>query len=516
MPTPYPVPGITPENWGQQMIDAVESRYQEALAGVTGPEGPEGPEGPAGPAGPEGPPGPTGPTGPDGDQGPPGEDGARGTKWFEGTGAPGTLTGQANGDFYLNDANGDFYELDSGVWTLRGNIKGATGDQGIQGVEGDQGPTGATGPRGTKWFDDAGAPGTISGQVDGDFYLNTTNGDVYELITDTWTLEGNIKGLQGDQGIQGIQGVEGDTGPVGPQGDTGPTGARGSKWYSAPGAPGTIGGQVDGDFYLNETNDDVYELISGVWTVTANIKGATGDTGDTGLTGPRGSFWYDGTGAPGTISGQADGDFYLDTDSGDVYELVSGTWTLDGNIKGPANTLSIGTVDENFTPDASITGTAPNQTLNLTLARGTTGNPGPTGPIGNTITDNLDGGVFTMNPSFGTEYSLTILDDTTLAVSGMTYGSTIRATVVQDGVGGHALTLPSDWIGSTDFTPNTVAGDYDTFVSGLLAAPSHPRFGLHNSWLTSRHGIWPTRSRQRPGTRFRLGTTCGQSEKISA
>jgi hypothetical protein len=44
---------------------------------------------------------------------------------------------------------------------------------------------------------------------------------------------------------------------------------------------------------------------------------------------------------------------------------------------GPANTLSIGTVTGGASAAATITGTAPTQTLNLTLPKGDTGNAGP-------------------------------------------------------------------------------------------------------------------------------------------
>lgn len=49
---------------------------------------------------------------------------------------------------------------------------------------------------------------------------------------------------------------------------------------------------------------------------------------------------------------------------------------------GPANTLTVGTVTGGVTADATITGTAPNQTLNLVLPKGDTGDTGPTGPAG--------------------------------------------------------------------------------------------------------------------------------------
>lgn len=51
---------------------------------------------------------------------------------------------------------------------------------------------------------------------------------------------------------------------------------------------------------------------------------------------------------------------------------------------GPANTLTIGTVTEGGSAAASITGTAPSQTLNLTLPQGPAGPTGAQGPAGDT------------------------------------------------------------------------------------------------------------------------------------
>jgi len=46
------------------------------------------------------------------------------------------------------------------------------------------------------WFDGAGTPSSGLGN-NGDYYLNTTNGDIYEKAGGTWTLVGNIKGPAG-------------------------------------------------------------------------------------------------------------------------------------------------------------------------------------------------------------------------------------------------------------------------------------------------------------------------------
>ncbi len=154
-----------------------------------------------------------------------------------------------------------------------------------------------------------------------------------------WTAQGNIRGPQG------VQGVKGDTGATGAKGDTGAAGAVGvtprglwsslnsynvsdlvtwggsSYWCttarSAGQAPptGTSG---------NPGVDDTATNTGWSLFVMEGAKGATGDTGPAGAgsQGPRGTAWFTGNGAPGTISGSAAGDLYLDLATGNVYTLV--------------------------------------------------------------------------------------------------------------------------------------------------------------------------------------------------
>ena len=115
----------------------------------------------------------------------------------------------------------------------------------------------------------------------------------------------------------------------------------------------------------------------------ASLKGATGDPG---------AKWYTGVGAPAAGTG-ANGDFYLNASNGDFYgPKASGAWSsAAGSIRGPqgvagpANTLAIGSVTTGAAgsgASASITGTAPNQSLSLTIPRG---DPGTNGTDGNTV-----------------------------------------------------------------------------------------------------------------------------------
>jgi hypothetical protein len=146
----------------------------------------------------------TGPQGPQGEQGPAGMTGATGATGLTGaTGATG--------------------------------LTGATGATGPAGPAGADGANGADGADGSVWWNGPGAPDSSLG-VDGDFYLDLNNGDVYNRISGSWTLVANIQGPDGPQGEQGPAGPQGDTGPQGPQGDTGPQGPQGDT--GLPGADG--------------------------------------------------------------------------------------------------------------------------------------------------------------------------------------------------------------------------------------------------------------------------------------
>lgn len=124
---------------------------------------------------------------------------------------------------------------------------------------------------GAEWFTGEGAPSNSQGK-DGDYYINTLTGDVYNKASGSWSIKLNIKGPQGErgpqgpqgergpQGLQGEQGPAGQDGEQGPQGDPGPQGERGPQ--GPQGDPGLQGPKGD--------------------------PGQQGPKGDTGLQGPQG------------------------------------------------------------------------------------------------------------------------------------------------------------------------------------------------------------------------------------
>lgn len=79
------------------------------------------------------------------------------------------------------------------------------------------------GNSGMRFLNGTGAP-TADNGMEGDIYLNVTNGDLYKKSS-SWNLLMNLKGAKGDKGDQGIQGVKGD------KGDKGDTGAKGADGF---------------------------------------------------------------------------------------------------------------------------------------------------------------------------------------------------------------------------------------------------------------------------------------------
>ena len=313
------------------------------LQGAAGAQGPQGVQGPKGDTGTQGTPGATGSQGPKGDPGatgatgPTGPQGSQGPAGADGTGVSieGSVPTSANlptnlgpsdaGTGYITSDTGHLWVWSGTAWSDAGNITGptgATGPQGPQGPKGDPGATGAQGPQGNTGLTGAqGTPGATGSQGP----AGTTGSQGVQ----------GPKGDKGDQGIQGIQGPIGTTGATGSTGTTGPTGAAGSKWYSGTGAP-AAGTGITGDWYLNDANGDIYEKTAvSTWTLRDNL---TGPQGTTGTAGAPGALWYYGTTAPATGTGIVN-DNYLNTTNGDVYlKTAASTWTLKGNIKGPAGT----------------------------------------------------------------------------------------------------------------------------------------------------------------------------------
>lgn len=221
---------------------------------------------------------------------------------------------------------------------IRNGSKGSQGEQGARGIQGPQGEQGVQGPQGEQ------GPQGVQGEAGEAFSIYKTYASIalmeadkdnvpegkFVLIVSTVDDPDNsrlyVKGTTDFTYLTDLSGAQGIQGPQGPQGIQGPQGEVGPQGETGPQGPQGVQGE---------------QGIQGIQGETGP-QGPVGPTGPTGPTGPQGE------------TGPA----------------------------GPANTLSIGTVQSGTTADATITGTSPNQTLNLVLPQGPQGPQGETGPQG--------------------------------------------------------------------------------------------------------------------------------------
>lgn len=98
------------------------------------------------------------------------------------------------------------------LFNLNGNRAQSSGGSGTPGADGTDGAT---------WRSGTGAPSNGLG-ANGDFYLNTANGDVYKKASGTYSVDTNIKGASGNNGTDGntvLNGIEPPDGSAGNEGD---------------------------------------------------------------------------------------------------------------------------------------------------------------------------------------------------------------------------------------------------------------------------------------------------------
>lgn len=123
------------------------------------------------------------------------------------------LQGVSIVDIEKTDSNGlvDTYRISFSdgsytTFTVTNGEQGIQGVQGEQGIQGVQGIQGETGKRGATWTYGEGVP-SLSGEQ-GDFYLDSTNSDVYVLLNSGWSKVCSLKGVQGEKGDDALHANE--------------------------------------------------------------------------------------------------------------------------------------------------------------------------------------------------------------------------------------------------------------------------------------------------------------------
>ncbi|HCM25641.1 MAG: hypothetical protein A2Z99_10510 [Treponema sp. GWB1_62_6] len=233
----------------------------------------------------------------DGQDGMDGKDGMDGAFWFAGTGAPADTLGE-DGDLYLDTEAGDLFLKTAGTWSAD-PILNLTGEPGLDGSAG------------AVWLFGDGLPGAEG--ADGDFYLDSSTGDVYLKTAGIWSAV-PILNLRGSDG---------------------------ATWIVQAGTPSGAEGAL-GDLYLDTASSRIYRKDgASAWTYIADLVApASGADGTTGtilkpatLANPAVSYRLNGVDYTG--GGTYPSDQILDVTAAFALALAAGDtvrWYLDGDL----------------------------------------------------------------------------------------------------------------------------------------------------------------------------------------
>lgn len=129
-----------------------------------------------------------------------------------------------------------------------------------------------------------------------------------------------------------IVGIKGDTGPTGPSGAQGEKGKDGVSIQNIEKT--STSGSVD--TYTITYSDGSTSTFKVTNCVDGNqgIQGVKGDTGDKGDSGKPGTKWIYDQGNPIDLNKTSnEGDFYFDTDNGNVFTYTNSTWNYVTNFR---------------------------------------------------------------------------------------------------------------------------------------------------------------------------------------
>lgn len=159
-----------------------------------------------------------------------------------------------------------------------------------------QGPQGPKGDKGSQIYSGNGLP-TITGQ-EGDIYINTATGILYQYEGTEWKEKFSIKGPMGPRGLQGLQGIQGPKGETGSMGPIGPRGIQGPKGDYGPSfnIQGTLASTANLPTPTEDMKSKGYcyiipdaEGVKHVWVIQGTDTLQWTDLGTAGVQGPKGN-----------------------------------------------------------------------------------------------------------------------------------------------------------------------------------------------------------------------------------
>ena len=158
-----------------------------------------------------------------------------------------------------------------------------------------QGPQGPKGDKGSQFYSGNGLP-TITGQ-EGDIYINTSTGILYQYEGTEWKEKFSIKGPMGPRGLQGLQGIQGPKGETGNMGPMGPRGIQGPKGDYGPSfnIQGTLASTANLPTPTEDMKSKGYcyiipdeQGVKHVWIIQGTDTLQWTDLGPSGVQGPKG------------------------------------------------------------------------------------------------------------------------------------------------------------------------------------------------------------------------------------
>lgn len=246
------------------------------------------------------------------------------------------------------------FELAPGVFSESVDLRGPTGSKGEPGIQGKQGaigpvgPPGPTGPRGEPGPQgDRGVPGRIGPMPRHEWDETRLR---FELAPEVWGMWTDLRGPPGKPGRGGGGGSIGGTGFTQVEADL--------RYLKL------AGGTMSGAIVLHA--DPVGALEAATKQYVDSHSGGGGGSANTILNGS----------GPPTGAVGSDGDFYIDTDSGQIYgPKVAGVWGDPTDLTGPPGPPG---------PEGPEGPEGAEGPAGATGATGATGPAGPTGPTGPT------------------------------------------------------------------------------------------------------------------------------------
>lgn len=158
-----------------------------------------------------------------------------------------------------------------------------------------QGPKGPKGDKGSQIYSGNGLP-TLTGR-EGDIYINTATGILYQFKGTEWKEKFSIKGPMGPRGLQGHQGIQGERGATGLPGPIGPQGVKGDKGDYGPSfnIQGTLASTANLPTPTTDMKSKGYsyiipdaEGVKHVWVIQGTDTLQWTDLGTAGVQGERG------------------------------------------------------------------------------------------------------------------------------------------------------------------------------------------------------------------------------------